>query len=145
MNLKNQLDIFDEIVSYLAHRVRLSLNYKKVFQFFNRIKLDKVITQYVGSITKRLIFGRSAPSKVKAFSQKTLRISIVKLITINQLVFRFPAFFRLVKKDSRTCEKPCCSPNTHFSPISGSNDARCLHHQQERRKSFRSTLQLICT
>ena len=64
MNLKNQLDIFDEIVSYLAHRVCLSLNYKKVFQFFNRIKLAEVITQYVGSITKRLIFERSAPSKV---------------------------------------------------------------------------------
>ena len=62
MNLKNQLDIFDEIVSYLAHRVRLSLNYKKVFQFFNRAKLDEVITQYVGSLTKRPIFGTSAPS-----------------------------------------------------------------------------------
>ena len=48
MNLKNQLDIFDEIVSNLAHRVRLSLNYKKVFQFFNRPKLDKLITQTIG-------------------------------------------------------------------------------------------------
>ena len=69
MNLKNQLDIFDEIVSYLAHRVRLSLNYKKVFQFFNRAKLDKVITQTIGSITKLAIYGKSAPSKVKLEKQ----------------------------------------------------------------------------
>ena len=69
MNLKNQLDIFDEIVSYLAHRVRLSLNYKKVFQFFNRPKLDKVITQTIGSITKVAINGNSAPSKVN-FTRK---------------------------------------------------------------------------
>ena len=64
MNLKNQLDIFDEIGSYLAHRVRLSLNYKKVFQFFNRPKLDKLITQTIGSKAKLAINGNSAPSKV---------------------------------------------------------------------------------
>ena len=46
------------------HRVHLSLNYKKGFQFFNRGKLDKVITQTIGSITKLAIDGNSAPSKV---------------------------------------------------------------------------------
>ena len=77
MNLKNQLHIFDEIVSYLAHRVRLSLNYKKVFQFFNRPKLDKVITQTIGSKAKLAINGNSAPSKVKDETQPVFSLCVL--------------------------------------------------------------------
>ena len=86
MNLKNQLDIFDEIVSYLAHRVRLSLNYKKVFQFFNRPKLDKVITQTIGSKAKLAINGNSAPSKVKLRKErKPKKANLSQILRLNSI------------------------------------------------------------
>ena len=40
----------------------------------NRAKLDEVITQTIGSITKPPIFGRSAPSKVKIVFRRDLTV-----------------------------------------------------------------------